>query len=42
MPVSRILAYVKKMDINLSSLKPVDLETIYPAATELANVDEDF
>lgn len=42
MPVSLILAYVKKMDINLSSLKHKDLETIYPAATELANVDRDF
>ena len=42
MPVALILAYVKKMNIELMTLKHTDLETIYPAATELAENDISF
>ena len=36
MPIALILAYVKKMNFKISTLEHADLETIYPAATELA------
>ena len=42
MPVALILCYIKKMNIELSTLKHNDLETIYPAATELAEDDMSF
>tara|TARA_A200000113_G_scaffold222792_1_gene237063 strand:+ start:30 stop:1664 length:1635 start_codon:yes stop_codon:yes gene_type:complete len=42
MPVALILAYIKKMKFNISILKHSDLETIYPAATELAEDDDSF
>ena len=42
MPVALILCYIKKMNIKLSTLKHNDLETIYPAATELAEDDISF
>ena len=42
MPVALILCYIKKMNIELSTLKHNDLETIYPAATELAEDDISF
>ncbi len=42
MPVALILCYIKKMNIKLSNLKHNDLETIYPAATELAEDDISF
>ena len=42
MPVALILCYIKKMNIELSTLKHNDLETIYPAATELAENDISF
>ena len=42
MPVALILCYIKKMNIELSTLKHNDLETIYPAATELAEEDISF
>ena len=42
MPVALILCYIKKMNIELSTLKHNDLETIYPAATKLAEDDISF
>lgn len=42
MPVALILCYIKKMKIELLTLKHTDLETIYPAATELAENDISF
>ena len=42
MPVALILCYIKKKNIKLSTLKHNDLETIYPAATELAEDDISF
>ena len=42
MPVALILCYIKKMNIELSTLKHNDLETIYPAATELAEDEISF
>ena len=42
MPVALILCYIKKMKIDLLTLKHTDLETIYPAATELAENDISF
>ena len=42
MPVALILAYIKKMKLELSTLEHTDLETIYPAATELADSDISF
>ncbi len=42
MPIALILAYIKKMKFNISILKHTDLETIYPAATELAENDDSF
>lgn len=42
MPIALILAYVKKMNFKISTLEHADLETIYPAATELAEKDDNF
>ena len=42
MPIALILAYIKKMKLEISKLKHTDLETIYPDATKLADNDEDF
>ena len=42
MPVALILAFIKKMKLKISKLKHTDLETIYPAATELAENDINF
>lgn len=42
MPVALILAYIKKMKLEISTLKHTDLELIYPAATELAEEDNSF
>ncbi len=42
MPIALILAYVKKMNFKISTLEHSDLETIYPAATELAEKDDNF
>jgi len=42
MPIALILAYIKKTKLKISTLKHTDLETIYPAATELAENDDSF
>ena len=42
MPVALILAYIKKMKLEISTLKHTDLELIYPAETELAEEDNSF
>ena len=42
MPIGLILAYIEKENIDINSLTYVDLETIYPQASELSTDNEDF
>jgi len=42
MPIGLILAYVEKEKIDINSLTYLDLETIYPRASELSASDENF
>ena len=42
MPIGLILAYIEKENININSLTYLDLETIYPKASELSTSNKDF
>jgi len=42
MPIGLILAYIEKEKIDINSLTYLDLETIYPQASELSASDKDF
>ena len=42
MPIGLILAYIEKENIDISSLTYVDLEIIYPKASELSADNKDF
>ena len=42
MPIGLILAYVEKENIDINSLTYLDLETIYPKASELSTDNKDF
>lgn len=42
MPIGLILAYIEKEGIDINSLTYLDLEIIYPKASELSTGDKDF
>ena len=42
MPIGLILAYIEKESIDINSLSYIDLEIIYPKASELSTGDKDF
>ena len=42
MPIGLILAFIEKEKIDINSLTYIDLETIYPKASELSASDKDF
>jgi len=42
MPIGLIIAYLETKNINIETINPKDLETIYPEANKLASNDPDF